>query len=95
MRTVSVVLLTLACSTSTLAQSAFTVEQVLSHPFPADLVAAPAGSRIAWTMFERGHRNIYAADGPDFRPRRLTRYDADEGQELTHLSFSDDGAYLV
>ena len=95
MRTVCLALLTLACSTSAAAQGAFTVEQVLSHPFPADLLAAPTGSRIAWTLFERGHRNIYVADGPDFRPRKLTRYDADEGQELTNLSFSDDGAFLV
>src|SRR5918999_3181127 len=95
MRRVCLALLTLACSSSAVAQTAFTVEQVLSHPFPADLVAAPSGSRIAWTLFERGHRNIYVADGPDFRPRKLTRYDTDEGQELSHLSFSDDGAFLV
>ena len=95
MRTLSVVLLTLACHASAAAQSAFTVEQVLSHPFPADLVAAPTGSRLAWTLNERGHRNIYVADGPDFRPRKLTRYDADEGQELSNLSFSDDGAFIV
>jgi dipeptidyl aminopeptidase/acylaminoacyl peptidase len=95
MRTVCIVLLTLACHTSSVAQNAFTVEQVLSHPFPGDLVAAPTGSRLAWTLIERGHRNIYVADGPDFRPRKLTRYDADEGQELSNLSFSDDGAFLV
>jgi dipeptidyl aminopeptidase/acylaminoacyl peptidase len=73
----------------------FTVEQALGHPFPADLVAAPSGSAIAWTLIERGHRNIYVAEGPGFEPRKLTRYDADDGQELTNLSFSDDGRYLV
>ena len=91
-------LLAVAVAASTLtaaAQAPFTVEQALSHPFPADLVAAPSRAAIAWTLIERGHRNIYVAEGPDFRPRKLTRYDADDGQELTNLSFSDDGRYVV
>ena len=95
MRMLRLVLLGLACSTTVVGQSAFTVEQVLSHPFPADLVAAPTGSTIAWTFFERGQRNIYVASGPDFRPQKLTRYDSDEGQELSNLSFSDDGKHIV
>ena len=77
------------------AQPGFTVDQALSHPFPADLIASPVGSTIAWTFIERGHRNLYVADGPDFKPRKLTKYDSDEGQELTNLSFSGDGKHIV
>jgi len=77
------------------AQAPFSVEQILSHPFPADLVAAPTGSTLAWTLNERGHRNVYVAEGPAFRPRKLTPYDSDEGQELSYLAFSDDGQQLV
>ena len=73
----------------------FTVDQILGFPFPEHLVAAQTGAVIAWTFNERGVRNVYVAQGPDFAPRALTRYDSDDGQELTNLSFSDDGRYLV
>ncbi len=42
----------------------FTLSQVLSFPFPSDLVAAPRGSTIAWVSFERGLRSIYVAAWP-------------------------------
>jgi hypothetical protein len=50
----------------------FTLDQVLNYPFPDNLVASPRGSTIAWTFNERGARNIYIADGPEFQARRLT-----------------------
>jgi dipeptidyl aminopeptidase/acylaminoacyl peptidase len=77
------------------AAPAFTLDQVLSFPFADNLVASPAGSRIAWTFNERGARNIFAADGPAFQPRRITPYTVDDGQELTNLSFSRDGRTIV
>jgi dipeptidyl aminopeptidase/acylaminoacyl peptidase len=75
--------------------SPFTIEQVLDYPFPANLVAAPGGAAIAWTFAERGARNIYVAEGPEFKSRRLTPYRDDDGQELTNLSFSRDGKTIV
>jgi dipeptidyl aminopeptidase/acylaminoacyl peptidase len=81
---------------SALAQnSRLTLEPLLSFPFPDNLVASPAGSTVAWTFNERGVRNIYVAEGPDFRARRITPYAADDGQELTNLCFSDDGKTIV
>ena len=73
----------------------FTLAQVKSYPFPTGLTAAPTGSRIAWALDERGVRNIYVAEGPDFAPRQLTRYTADDGQELSSVSLSPDGQYVV
>ncbi len=73
----------------------FTVEQVLGLPTPDNLIAAPTGSTIAWTFNERGVRNVYAADGPAFVARKLTNNTADDGQELTNLSFSRDGKTIV
>ena len=73
----------------------FTLDQVLDFPFPDNLVAAPKGAAIAWTLSERGERNIYAAEGPDFKARRVTPYRGDEGQELTSLSFTPDGKTIV
>jgi len=39
----------------------FTIEQVLSAPFPSDLVAAQRGQRVAWVFDAQGRRNIRAA----------------------------------
>ncbi|HKB78556.1 MAG TPA: prolyl oligopeptidase family serine peptidase [Thermoanaerobaculia bacterium] len=74
---------------------AFTLDQIMAYPFPENLTVAPSGGRIAWTFDERGVRNIYVADGLDFTARRVTSYDADDGQELTGLTFSDDGNTIV
>src|SRR5438270_10233748 len=74
---------------------AFSVDQILSFPSPENLVASPVGSTIAWTFNERGIRNIYVADGPEFAARRVTSYTEDDGQELTQLSFSGDGKTIV
>ena len=71
------------------------LESLLSFPFPNELAVSPAGSTVAWTFDERGVRNIYAADGPDFKVRCVTSYTSDDGQELTNLSFSDDGKTIV
>jgi dipeptidyl aminopeptidase/acylaminoacyl peptidase len=77
------------------ASNSFTLEQIKSYPFPNELTAAATGSRIAWAFNERGVRNVWVAGGPDFKARRLTNYNADDGQELTSLSLSADGKYVV
>jgi dipeptidyl aminopeptidase/acylaminoacyl peptidase len=76
-------------------QSSFTLEQVLSAPFPSNLTAAKSVPRVAWVLDERGKRNIYVAEAPDFRVRRLTPYMEEDGQELSSLRFSADGNAIV
>jgi dipeptidyl aminopeptidase/acylaminoacyl peptidase len=73
----------------------FSVEQILSAPFPSELVASPSGARVAWVFDDRGVRNVWVAEGPAFAGRRLTTYQHDDGQEITGLSFSPDGSALV
>ena len=82
-------------SRSAAQQSGFTIEQVLSSPFPSDLIAAPTGERIAWVFDAEGKRNIWVADGPDFKARQLTQFNEDTGQELTQLEFTHDGEWVV
>jgi dipeptidyl aminopeptidase/acylaminoacyl peptidase len=77
------------------APGSFTLDKVLDYPFPDNLVAAPRGAMIAWTFNERGSRNIYVAEGPDFHARQLTSYSGDQGQELTSLRFAPDGQTIV
>ena len=73
----------------------FTLQQVMSYPFPSALVAAPSGARVAWVFDERGVRNIYVASAPDWQAHRVTSYTADDGQELTNLAFTPDGNTVV
>ena len=73
----------------------FTVPQVTSYPYTANLVTAQTGSRIAWVLNESGVRNVWVAQGPEFVARRLTSYVADDGQELTNLALSSDGVTVV
>jgi Tol biopolymer transport system component len=76
-----------------LAQSPFTLEQVLSSPFPTGLVAAEQGSRVAWVFDAKGVRNVWVADGPDFAKtaRQVTHYNQDDGQPIASLRLTPDG----
>jgi dipeptidyl aminopeptidase/acylaminoacyl peptidase len=93
--TFCVLFLLLCPAASAQAGGGFTLEQVLSSPFPSELVAARRGSRVAWVFDAEGRRNVWAAEGPQFQARQLTRYDKDDGQELSDLAFSADGEWVV
>jgi len=77
------------------AQKPITLEQVMSAPFPSNLTAAKKSNRIAWTLNQEGRRNIWVAEGPAFTARQLTKYESDDGQELSDLSFSADCNTIV
>ena len=77
------------------AAGGFTIEQVLSAPYPTDLTAAPAGGAVAWIVNSKGVRNVWAALPPDYKGRAVTPYAADDGQEISDLAFSSDGKNLV
>src|ERR1700712_2448926 len=89
-------LLTIFAGASLAAQApSFSINQIKSLPFPNELVAAPRGSRIAYALNEQGHRNVWVADGPQYKARQLTNYTVDDGQELTSLAISPDGKYVL
>ena len=90
-----ITLLLLFLGPSARSQQSFTLEQALSAPFPSDLSAAKGAPRVAWLLNEQGKRNIYVAEAPDFKPRRLTSYLEDDGQELSSLQFSADANSVV
>lgn len=75
--------------------ASFSLEQVKSYPFPQELSASATGTRLVWAFQERGQRNLYAAEGPTFAARRLTAYARDDGQELTSVSMSPNGEWVV
>jgi len=85
------------CTPAVWAQSPFTLEQVLSSPFPSELVAAMHGSRVAWVFDAKGIRNVWVADGPDFirTARPVTHYSADDGQPIASLRLTPDGKTVL
>jgi dipeptidyl aminopeptidase/acylaminoacyl peptidase len=90
-----VLLAVLICASAAVGAKNFTLEQVLSAPFPADLVAAPGGGKVAWTLNERGARNVWIAAAPDFKGVRLTAYTADDGQDVGQLRWTPDARAVV
>jgi dipeptidyl aminopeptidase/acylaminoacyl peptidase len=74
---------------------AFTIEQVLSAPFPSGLTTAAHEPRVAWIFDRNGERNIWVADAPDFVPRQVTPYKGDEGQQIASVRLSPDGKTIV
>ena len=80
--------------TASSAQS-FTIEQIKSYPFPNELTASATGAQIAWAFNDAAPRNVWVAEGPDFKARRLTNYAMDDGQELIESFDFEDGKYVV
>jgi len=93
-RSLFFIILIIVQNTIIQAQS-FTLQSIKSYPFPTELTSAAKGTKIAWAFNEEGKRNIYVAEGPEYIPRKLTNYTTDDGQELTSLSISNDGKWVV
>lgn len=75
----------------------FSLQQLLSAPFPSDLIAAPTGGRLAWVFNTEGARNVWLAEPAEpagqggYRSRALTAYTGDDGVDLGELSWSPSG----
>lgn len=71
------------------------LEAFKKYPFPTELVTCAKGSKIAWAFDEQGKRNVYVAEGGDYKARKLTNFTKDDGQEITNISISDDGNWVI
>ncbi len=80
---------------ATAAPAPFTLDQVMSAPFPTGLVAARGQARVAWVMNARGVRNVWVAEGPEYRGRALTAFAEDDGEEIAGLAFTADTQSVV
>ncbi|HSH45761.1 MAG TPA: DPP IV N-terminal domain-containing protein, partial [Longimicrobiales bacterium] len=95
-RTISILAVLLAAVLSpAVAQETFSIDDILSAPFPSGLVAAPDGQRVAWVRNHRGVRNIWVADAPRWEGRQVTSYEGDVGRTLGGLTFTPDGGTLI
>ncbi len=73
----------------------FTLEEILSAPFPSGLESAPSQGRIAWVVYESGTRNIWVAGPPEYAARAITSYARDDGQALGELRWTPDAEGIV
>src|SRR5690606_2354249 len=80
---------------STVAQEHKAWNNLLSIPCIGDIVGAAQVVRLAFTVNEQGQRNIYIADGPDYTIKKVTSFDEDHAQEITSMSISGDGNWIV
>jgi dipeptidyl aminopeptidase/acylaminoacyl peptidase len=67
----------------------------MSAPFPTDLTAAPKSGAVAWVLDQNGARNIWLAEAPDYKGRRLTDYHDDDGQEIAQIAWTPDGRSII
>jgi dipeptidyl aminopeptidase/acylaminoacyl peptidase len=72
-----------------------TLEGLLSAPFPGELLASPAGAKLAWIANANGARNVWVAEPPEYRGRQITRYTGDDGQEVNGLEWTPDARTLI
>ena len=90
------VMLVIVLSAAAFAQKpSFTLEQVMSSPFPTGLTAAANAGRIAWVFDAKGERNIWIADAPSFAGRQVTHYQGDDGQDIFSPKLTPDGKTVV
>ena len=97
LRLQGLIVVTVACAGASplAAQTAYTIQDVLSPGFPYALVSAKGADRIAWLEYERGLRNVYTATPPNFVPVRLTSSLEDGGIDLQGLQISEDGEIVT
>jgi len=80
---------------SALVAQSFTIEQVMSSPFPEELTAAARGTTVAWVFNLKGAENVWIASGPSFTPHQVTHYEGDNGQPIASLQLTPDGHTAV
>jgi dipeptidyl aminopeptidase/acylaminoacyl peptidase len=92
---ISLLSLLIPPSDPAMAQGGFTLAEVMSAPFPEGLVSAPGAGTVAWTYNHRGARNIWVRVAGEPGPRRITNYQEDDGQAITDLIVTPDGASVI
>ncbi|MDQ3518361.1 MAG: DPP IV N-terminal domain-containing protein, partial [Gemmatimonadota bacterium] len=70
----------------------FTLEDVLSAPFPSGLVGTPGtGNHAAWVSLQKGARSVYVANISSMLVSRMAHFPLDDGQDLSSVNLSRDG----
>jgi dipeptidyl aminopeptidase/acylaminoacyl peptidase len=75
--------------------ASFTIDAVMSAPFASSPLASPTGAKVVWILNEQGRRNLWIASGPEWKGRKLTSFNQDDGQEIDEVVWSPDSNYLL
>jgi Tol biopolymer transport system component len=75
----------------------FTLQQVMSAPFPSQMHAAPKGGAFLWVYDDQGRRNLWVANpqGAGYSLHSVTHDDADDGIEIGEISWTPDAQHIV
>jgi dipeptidyl aminopeptidase/acylaminoacyl peptidase len=95
MKNLKLIVFLLVCISAFAQDHPFTLEQVMSSPFPTNLTAAAQANRVAWVFDSKGARSIWVADAPAFAAHQVTRYQGDDGQDIFSLRLTPDGKSVV
>jgi hypothetical protein len=88
-------LLVVVLGAASLLGNELTLDQILSSRFPSESVVSPSGKGFTWVVNDRGVRNIWIAQSPQFEARQITSYDLDDGMELTNLQWCLEESAIV
>ncbi len=91
MRVFAAVLCAAACASA--GAPSFTIDQVLSSPFPSSLTTNGHG-KIAWVEDPPGFRNLWVAEAPNYAARQVATFH-DHGIELGEVTISVDGSEVA
>ena len=96
MRAAPLIIVAFLCASTAGAQlpEKFTIPQVMSAPFPSELVTSPHGG-VAWTADAQGRKNVWVAMPPDWHGRAITPWNDDTGEEVSSPEWLPDGRALV
>jgi dipeptidyl aminopeptidase/acylaminoacyl peptidase len=83
------------CSAPLLIKAQVTIENLLSVPFPTELKSSANGKKLAWVFNDKGVRNVFIAEAPDFKEIKITNNTADDGIEISNLAFTPNGLQLL
>jgi len=73
----------------------YTIDQFLSPSSPLEVGAAKKADKVAWVSYERGMRNVYVASAPDFKAVKITKFNDDDGVDVSSVRLSDDGTMAI
>src|SRR5205085_3800210 len=71
------------------------IDQVMSATIPNQLVPAKKAARVFWVFNHHGAPNLWVADGPDWKGKRLTTYQGDSGMPLAAVAITPDGKTVL
>lgn len=73
----------------------FTLDQVLSAPFPAGMTSCPKTGAVAWEMNDKGARNVWVALPEKYQGVKLTSWSRDDGSTISQLAWTPDCGSLL